>query len=172
MASVRAVHKRGSASTFGFNAQLAHIRYASSTYLVYGSACSECGFVLSDGNGILRSLPSDRELYFRAIHWEYELVRTKEGRGSSSTDYYLALPFKDLTGRNSWQWKIRAKTWRHMAEHLLPQIERSFPQGCDVLDIGAGNCWLSYRMTFADIVRSRSICWTMMSDGLGAARHY
>jgi SAM-dependent methyltransferase len=137
-----------------------------------GLACPGCGFVLSLANGIFRSLPPDRELYFRQFTCEYELVRTKEGRGASAPDYYLALPFKDLTGRNSWQWKIRAKTWNHMAGSLLPKIERSYPQGCEVLDVGAGNCWLSYRMALRG---HRPIAVDLLdndADGLGAARHY
>jgi SAM-dependent methyltransferase len=128
--------------------------------------------VLSEVNGIFHSLPSDRQLYFRQFICEYELVRTKEGRGSSSPDYYLALPFKDLTGRNRWQWQIRAKTWNHMAEHLLPKLERSFPRGCEVLDVGAGNCWLSYRMALRG---HRPVAVDLLdndADGLGAARHY
>src|SRR5258708_39808857 len=67
-------------------------------------ACSECGFVLSEVGGILRSLPPERKSSFAQFIREYELVRAKEGRGSSSPDYYTELPFRDLTGRNSWQW--------------------------------------------------------------------
>jgi len=99
-------------------------------------------------------------------------VRAKEGRGSSGADYYLALPFKDLTGRNVWQWHIRARTFAFMEKHLLPNIESSCPQGCDVLDVGAGNGWLSYRMAQRG---HRPVAVDLLvndSDGLGAARHY
>ena len=126
----------------------------------------------SEVDGIFRSLPPDRESYFARFIREYELVRAKEGRGSSSPDYYLELPFRDLTDRNSWQWRIRARTWRHMARHLLPRIESSYPQGCDVLDIGAGNGWLSYRMNLRG---HRLVAVDLLdneADGLGAARHY
>jgi SAM-dependent methyltransferase len=136
------------------------------------SACSECGFMLSEVDGIFRSLPPARESYFAQFIREYELVRAKEGRGSSSPDYYLELPFRDLTDRNSWQWKIRARTWRHMARNVLPEIETSYPQGCDVLDIGAGNGWLSYRLNLRG---HRVVAVDLLEngvDGLGAARHY
>jgi SAM-dependent methyltransferase len=99
-------------------------------------------------------------------------VRAKEGRGSSSADYYLALPFKDLTGRNSWQWHIRARTFRFMEKHLLPSIENSYPRGCDILDIGAGNGWLSYRLAKRG---HRPVAVDLLvndTDGLGGARHY
>jgi SAM-dependent methyltransferase len=136
------------------------------------SACSECGFVLAEVDGIFRSLPPARESYFAQFIQDYERVRAKEGRGSSSPDYYLELPFKDLTRQNSWQWKIRARTWRHMERHILSEIESLYPRGCDVLDIGAGNGWLSYRMSLRG---HRPVAVDLLdndADGLGAARHY
>jgi SAM-dependent methyltransferase len=136
------------------------------------SACSECGFMLSEVDGIFRSLPPDRTSYFAQFIREYELVRAKEGRGSTSSNYYLELPFRDLNDRNSWQWAIRARTWRHMVRHVLPGIESLYPQGCDVLDIGAGNGWLSYRMNLRG---HRLVAVDLLEngvDGLGAARHY
>jgi SAM-dependent methyltransferase len=145
---------------------------ASATSVSADTVCPECGFVLSEIDGVFRALPSDRKLYFDQFMREYELVRTKEGRGSSSASYYLELPFKDLTGRNSWQWQIRAKTWQHTATHLLPEIEDAYPQGCDVLDLGAGNCWLSYRMALRG---HRPVAVDLLdndADGLGAAPHY
>lgn len=134
--------------------------------------CSECGFLLSEINGIIRCLAPDRKSYYEQFIREYELVRAKEGRGSSSPEYYLQLPFRDLTGRNDRQWQIRARTWRYMERHLLPGIERSQARGCDVLDLGAGNCWLSYRMSLRG---HRPVALDLLendNDGLGAARHY
>jgi SAM-dependent methyltransferase len=134
--------------------------------------CSECGFVISEVNGILRALAPDRELYFQEFVAHYEAVRTKEGRGSPSAHYYLALPFRDLTGNNSWQWRIRGRTFRHLETHVLPAVERAHPRGCDVLDLGAGNGWLSYRLALRG---HRPVAVDLLdndADGLGAARHY
>jgi SAM-dependent methyltransferase len=136
------------------------------------SACSGCGFVMSEVNGIFRALTPDRETHFDRFIREYEIVRAKEGRGSSSPDYYHALPFQDLTGRNVWQWKIRARTYRHMESHILPDLERTYPRGCDVLDIGAGNCWLSYRLALRGHRPAAVDVITNDADGLGAATHY
>jgi SAM-dependent methyltransferase len=135
-------------------------------------SCSACGFVFSEFEGIYNALPPDREAAFRQFVCDYESVRAKEGRGSSSADYYLALPFKDLTGRNSWQWHIRARTFRFMEKHLLPNIEGTHPRGCDILDIGAGNGWLSYRLAKRG---QRPVAVDLLindTDGLGGARHY
>ena len=134
--------------------------------------CPKCGFVLSQVGGMFRCLTQDREQYFWQFIREYELVRAKEGRGSSSAEYYLRLPFQDLTGHNRWQWQIRARTWRYIEKYLLPGIEQSYPHGMDVLDIGAGNCWLSYRIALRG---HRPVAVDLLendADGLGAARHY
>ncbi len=131
-----------------------------------------CGFVFSEVDGIYNALPPHREAAFRQFVRDYETVRAKEGRGSSNADYYLALPFKDLTGRNAWQWQIRARTFRFMEKRLLPDIESSYPRGCDILDIGAGNGWLSYRLAQRG---HRPVAVDLLvngTDGLGAAQHY
>ncbi len=134
--------------------------------------CFACGFSTSGTAGIWRGLTPDREAYFRQFVEQYAAVRANEGRGSTSPEYYLALPFEDLTGNNSWQWRIRGRTFRYLEKHLLPKIERAYPDGCDVLDIGAGNCWLSFRMALRG---HRPVAVDLLdndSDGLGAAKHY
>jgi SAM-dependent methyltransferase len=134
--------------------------------------CSACGFVLSEFNGIYNALPPDRESAFQQFVRDYESVRAIEGRGSDSADYYLALPFKDLSGRNTWQWQIRARTFLFMEKHLLREIETSYPRGCDVLDIGAGNGWLSYRLAKRGHRPVAVDLLVNVRDGLGSARHY
>src|SRR5579859_2772021 len=134
--------------------------------------CPQCGFELSTVKGIFRCLAPGRELHFEQFVREYELVRSKEGRGSAASDYYLALPFNDLSGYNTWQWGIRARTWRHLEKHLLRDIERSYPNGCNVLDIGAGNCWLSYRLALRGHHPVAADLLANDTDGLGAAKHY
>ena len=43
----------------------------------------------------------------------YRTIRHAEGRGSEDPAYYLALPYKDLSGNNSEQWRIRGKSFRY-----------------------------------------------------------
>jgi SAM-dependent methyltransferase len=136
------------------------------------NSCSVCGFRIAHVDGIFRALAPDREQYFRRFIREYEMVRTKEGRGSQSSDYYLALPFHDLSGNNSWQWQIRARSFRHIVKRIFVRIEREHSRGADVLDIGAGNCWFSYRLA----VRGHRPVGVDLADntfdGLGGAHHY
>ncbi|MBO0910455.1 MAG: class I SAM-dependent methyltransferase [Acidobacteria bacterium] len=134
--------------------------------------CNTCRFAILESGGIYRALPPNREQYFRRFIADYEFVREKEGRGSDSAAYYLSLPFEDVTGSNSWQWKIRARTFIFLTRKVLPRIRAEHPDGASILDIGAGNCWLCYRLAAAG---DRPVALDIIdnpSDGLGAARHY
>jgi SAM-dependent methyltransferase len=134
--------------------------------------CLSCGFAFSESQGVYNALPQPREIVFRQFVHDYESVRATEGRGSDLPDYYLALPFHDLTGRNTWQWDIRARTFRFLEKNLLPRVERQLARRSDILDIGSGNGWLSYRLAQRG---HRPVAVDLLdneSDGLGAARHY
>jgi SAM-dependent methyltransferase len=97
---------------------------------------------------------------------DYGRIRSAEGRGSAESAYYRALPFTDVTGRNCDQWRIRARTFRYFADHILPRRQSK------VLDLGAGNCWLSYRLAELGHQPAAVDIFSDPSDGLRAARHY
>ncbi|HLH34581.1 MAG TPA: class I SAM-dependent methyltransferase [Alloacidobacterium sp.] len=135
---------------------------------VPGFICNLCNFPLLLRDGIWRALPEERAAYFSQFIHDYEMIRAAEGRGSHTADYYLGLPYKDASGRNSTQWKIRARTFDYMSKHLLPKL----PDKARVLDIGAGNGWMSYRLSWLGF---RAIAVDLLvndQDGLGAATHY
>jgi len=97
---------------------------------------------------------------------DYAKIRASEGRGSEDSAYYRALPFSDLTGRTSAQWRIRARTFEYFTHHILPL------RPCRVLDLGAGNCWMSYRLAELGHAPVAVDIFADPRDGLGAARHY
>jgi len=97
---------------------------------------------------------------------DYAQIRGAEGRGSEDSAYYRALPFADLTGRNSAQWRIRARSFEYFSRRILPR------RACGILDLGAGNCWLSYRLAELGHAPVAVDIFTDAGDGLGAARHY
>jgi SAM-dependent methyltransferase len=97
---------------------------------------------------------------------DYAKIRASEGRGSEDSAYYRALPFSDLTGRNTAQWRIRARTFEYFTHHILPLRPSS------ILDLGAGNCWLSYRLAEMGHAPVAVDIFSDPRDGLGAARHY
>ena len=96
--------------------------------------------------GVWRTLSAARREQLAPFLAKYEEIREWEGRGSAHPAFYLALPFADLTGRFSGQWKIRARSFRYLQSKILPRLEREYGSRFRVLDIGAGNGWLSYRL--------------------------
>lgn len=103
---------------------------------------------------------------------DYVKIRHSEGRGSQDAEYYLALPYRDVTGRLQDQWSIRGTSYRYLEQRILPGIERRIAHPMRVADLGAGNCWLSYRMALRG---HRPIAIDILGDeldGLGAGRHY
>ncbi len=135
-----------------------------------GKACVSCEFRFENRDGILWALtPRRLEVYAQFLQ-EYSIVREAEGRGSENAAYYLALPFRDLTGRNCSQWAIRSRTFTYFERQVLPQFEGS--HGLDILDLGAGTGWLSYRLNQRNHRAVAVDVFTDPKDGLGAARHY
>jgi SAM-dependent methyltransferase len=128
--------------------------------------CSQCGHQMPYGEGILFALPPKRIEYYRPFLSDYSTIRNAEGRGSDDDAFYRSLPFLDVSERNSWQWQIRAKTYRYLESRLLP------PNAVDIADLGAGNCWLSYRLQQLGRNPVAVDLSTDSRDGLGAARHY
>jgi SAM-dependent methyltransferase len=134
--------------------------------------CIRCHAAFHQRDGIWRALPLDRQAYFARFLHDYELVRKAEGRGSDDPSFYLSLPYRDRTRRNSWQWCIRARTYRHLERKLLPVLHQSAARPLAVLDLGAGNGWMSYRLA---LLGHRPVAVDLQAnffDGLGAAIHY
>jgi len=134
--------------------------------------CPACGFVIPEVNGIVRALTPEVSTHFERFVRDYEVVRAKEGWGCQTPDYYLALPFNDLTNKHNWIWRIRARTLLYLQNHVLPKIQSAKSSGCRVLDIGAGNGWLSYRLAKRGYHPIAVDLLDNDVDGLGAARHY
>jgi SAM-dependent methyltransferase len=97
---------------------------------------------------------------------DYLRIRRAEGRGSDDPEYYLALPYRDLSGKLSAQWAMRGRTYRYFESRILGNTP------LDILDLGAGTGWMSYRLSLRG---HRPIAVDILNDdrdGLRAARHY
>ena len=134
------------------------------------ACCIQCSFVLREQNGIWKALPEERLAYYAKFIGDYEHIRAAEGRGSGTPDFYLNLPYKDASGRNQKQWAIRARTFRYLTRRLLRPSLASGP--LRVLDIGAGNGWLSFRLSLSGYETVAVDLLTNAFDGLGAATHF
>jgi len=135
-------------------------------------ACQECSTVLTQERGIWLALYKNREEHFERFIRDYETVRKLEGRGSDDPQFYLSLPYCDRTGCNSWQWSIRSRTYKYIEGKILPAIRENASDSLTILDLGAGNGWLSYRLAS---LGHRPIAVDLQTndfDGLGAVVHY
>lgn len=148
------------------------IQYGAAMVLDAGFRCNTCSFQLTNDQGIWKALTPERQRYYERFLMEYQIVRAAEGRGCEDAAFYLALPYKDLTGRNEWQWMIRARTFRHLERAVFPAVAKRCDRNPYVLDLGAGNCWLSYRLALQEYCPVAVDLLTNSTDGLGAACHY
>jgi SAM-dependent methyltransferase len=102
---------------------------------------------------------------------EYRTVRRAEGWGSGNPAYYESLPYRDLSGRHADIWRIRARSYDLFLSRVLQPLERATDR-LRVLDLGAGNAWLSARLVRRG---HQAIAVDLLDDpldGLGAVHHY
>jgi ubiquinone/menaquinone biosynthesis C-methylase UbiE len=130
------------------------------------SPCAQCGFCFRKVDGVIRAIAPERRAFYDRFLTDYGTIRKAEGRGSNNREYYLALPYQDLSGKNSGQWRIRACTYRYFEQNLLQ------PKSVDILDLGAGNGWMSYRLSQRGRRPVAVDIFTDRQDGLKAAREY
>ncbi|MEI9811445.1 MAG: class I SAM-dependent methyltransferase [Acidobacteriota bacterium] len=97
---------------------------------------------------------------------QYGRIRTAEGRGSSGHDYYRSLPFAPADHPLASQWAIRATSYRYFLRYLLPA------PGSKILDLGAGNGWLSNRLVELGFAPVAIDIFRDLRDGLDVARYY
>jgi SAM-dependent methyltransferase len=117
----------------------------------------------------VRALPPERATHYARFIEDYEHIRAAEGRGSENEAFYLGLPYKDASGRNGEQWRIRARSYDYLRTRVLkPRVQADGR----ILDLGAGNCWMSFRLARAGYNPVAADLLTNDHDGLGAAEHY
>jgi SAM-dependent methyltransferase len=86
--------------------------------------------------------------------------------------YYRALPFKDLSRQHKADWRIRARSFKVLVNNILTRIQNPLERSLKILDLGAGNGWLSNRLAAQG---DRVIAVDLLvneQDGLGAWKHY
>lgn len=123
-------------------------------------------------DGVWRFLLPERQTYYAQFIAEYETVRQGEGRSSSDVNYYRSLPYRDLSGHKSADWRIRAASFDSFLAHVLLPLEKEMARSLTVLDLGAGNGWLSNRLA----QRHHNVGAVDLTlndfDGLGCYRYF
>jgi SAM-dependent methyltransferase len=105
---------------------------------------------------------------FRAAYADH---RAAEGRGAGGTAELLALPYLQA-GPFARQWAVRARSYERLLDAVVQPLEHARGRVLRVLDLGAGNGWLCYRLAQRghDCL---ALDWRRDAvDGLGAGAAY
>jgi 2-polyprenyl-3-methyl-5-hydroxy-6-metoxy-1,4-benzoquinol methylase len=130
--------------------------------------CDRCGQRYERRDEIWRFLTEARAALFEPFIRQYRLVRAREGYRVSSPDYYRDLPHVAADHPHAAEWRIRRETY----EHLQRDVVHAAGRRLRVLDVGAGNGWLSHRLASQGHEVAAVDAIADSADGLGAARHY
>ncbi|VAW32998.1 hypothetical protein MNBD_CHLOROFLEXI01-276, partial [hydrothermal vent metagenome] len=152
-----------------------------------GVYCAADDLTFACEDGIWHFLLPQRVAALAQFRQEYEIVRQQEGRGSDDPAFYRALPFvgegnpqitqisqifssRSLRLKNDWA--IRAQSFGTLVKQVILPLERVGKRPLSILDLGAGNGWLSnqlarrgHKVAAVDLGVSK---W----DGLGAHLYY
>ena len=131
--------------------------------------CRSCGADVAWRGGIFRFLSETRLAQIEPLVAQYRRVREQDGYRQRGAAYYRQLPEVSRGDPQHAVWRIRQESFRHLRRWVLPRLGR---RPLRVLDLGAGNGWLSHRLTLLGNV-CVAVDWLDDSDdGLGAALHY
>ena len=134
--------------------------------------CQVDGLDFFRREGIWCMLLPERERVFNQFIKDYETIRRAEGRGSEDSVYYRSLPYLD-SGRNlASDWRIRAASYEALIKRVILPIERQNGETLRVVDLGAGNSWLSYRMAQRGHQAAAVDLLTNDFDGLACKKFY
>ena len=134
--------------------------------------CPTCEVTYPCTDSIWRMLPADRMSAYQKFIREYEAIRQAEGRGSQDPEYYRSLPFADLSGNRNAEWTIRGRSFRALLDQVIRQSENQYGRPLKILDLGAGNAWLSNRLAQRGHHMAAIDLLVNTFDGLGAFRSY
>ncbi len=137
-----------------------------------GLCCPTDGRFYAWEGGIWRLLPPERAAAFDPFLRDYQTVRAAEGWGRPDPEYYRSLPRVRADDLRWNAWRIREKSFQALIARVLRPLEISRGRPLAILDLGAGNCWLAYRMA----QRGHQVAAVDVSidqaDGLGAHAWY
>ena len=131
--------------------------------------CHSCDTEVARREGILRFLSSTRLAEIEPALAQYRRVREQDGYRQHGAAYYQALPQVDRGDPQHAVWRIRQESFHHLCSRVLRRLGR---RPLRVLDLGAGNGWLSHRLTLLGHACVALDWLDDLDDGLGAARHY
>jgi SAM-dependent methyltransferase len=134
--------------------------------------CPLDGLIFKQINNIWRMLLPEREPFYQKFIQEYETVRRAEGRGSTDPNYYRSLPYRDLNHNMSADWRIRRASFTTLLKHVVDPWEQRSRRPLTILDLGAGNGWLSNQLSQRGHAVAAVDLMTNDFDSLGCCIYY
>ena len=131
--------------------------------------CDHCRRRFDYRDGVFRFLTPDRLAAAEPLVRQYRAVRAREGYLGRTAEYYRMLPCVPPDDPHAAEWRIRAESFQQLQRFVLPPGGSAAVR---VLDLGAGNGWLSHRLSS---LGHHVVALDRLDDGedgLGACRHY
>ena len=131
--------------------------------------CVACGWSYDSGDDVLRWLNDAGRAALEPFVSQYRAIREHDGYRQTSAEYYRALPNVPTGDPQFVVWQVRRESFDRLRKLLLSRFREGAPT---VLDLGAGNGWLSNRLAQAGC---RPVAVDVLDDerdGLGACRYY
>lgn len=129
--------------------------------------CPACKTEYAVRDNIYRFLLPERQREIEPFLAQYRTVREKDGYRPPTAAYYQALPQVDRRNSQADTWRVRRASYKNLL-HVLS----SAPGVTTVLDLGAGNGWLSHRLSELGHCCVAVDWLDDEQDGLGAGRFY
>lgn len=134
--------------------------------------CMRCDRTYACSSGIWRFLPEERLHHYEQFLREYHIVRKDQGWGRPDAGYFLALPQVAPDDPQRDIWRRRVESCRLLLGKIIEPMAARREQPLRILDLGAGSCWLSHRLS----VLGHRVAAVDLSvdpiDGLGAHAWY
>jgi len=131
-------------------------------------ACTRCQSSYCKRDDIWRFLNPATEDAIAPFLQQYRTVRKQEGRHDLTDAEYRNLPSVPSTDPHATEWGIRRETYHHLLRHVLAAGQ----QPSAILDLGAGNGWLSHRLAALGHQLVAVDVSADDRDGLGVVRRY
>jgi SAM-dependent methyltransferase len=119
-------------------------------------------------SGIWRFLPEERLAQYEQFLREYQIVRDDQGWGRPDADYFLALPHVGPDDPQQDIWRRRSESYRLLTALVIEPMAARLGRPVRILDLGAGSCWLAYRLAELGHQVAAVDLSVDTTDGLGA----
>jgi SAM-dependent methyltransferase len=165
------------------------IEFATTQTLPWKMACPICGGVLYVHNGSARCQACTRLYACTAGIWHFlpqppnpQPPASEPGSTAAppaqtpepppDPAHYRALPHTNRHAPQAALWHLRARSYQIMMESVVQPFAARYRRPLAVLDLGAGNGWLSYRLAQVGHHSAAVDLRTDPVDGLGAHIYY